>query len=158
MSVPATRAERPLNGRHVLAMFIGGFSIIVTVNLFLATSAVRTFPGTEVDSPYVASQRFDADRAAQDALGWTLGPTYDGGTLRLAVNGPDGTPVRPEVVSAILGRATTVAQDRVPDFVWDGEALIASADLGPGNWNLRVELRAPDGTPFRRRIPIRVPR
>ncbi|PRY94430.1 nitrogen fixation protein FixH [Hasllibacter halocynthiae] len=163
MSEPTTQAERApggggLGGRHVAAMFAGGFGIIVSVNLVLAASAVRTFPGTEVDSSYVASQNFDADRAAQDGLGWTLSPAYAPGTLRLAVTGPDGAPVRPEVVSAVLGRATTVAGDRVPAFAWDGAALVAPAELAPGNWNLRLELRAPDGTAFRRRIPIRVPR
>ena len=43
MSVVQT--ERPLTGWHVLAMFIGGFSIIISVNLALAFNAGRTFPG-----------------------------------------------------------------------------------------------------------------
>ncbi|HBR40028.1 MAG TPA: nitrogen fixation protein FixH, partial [Sulfitobacter pontiacus] len=61
MSVVQT--ERPLTGWHVLAMFIGGFSIIISVNLALAFNAVRTFPGKETESSYVASQNFDTDRA-----------------------------------------------------------------------------------------------
>lgn len=156
MSARRTQADGTLTGWHVLALFVGGFAVIISVNLVLAFSAVRTFPGLETDSSYVASQSFDAERAAQVGLGWDVGLGYDGGTLRLGITGPDGGFVRPEVVAATLGRATTVAQDRVPAFAWDGRAMIAAVDLAPGNWNLRVELRGPDGTLFRSRLPLRV--
>lgn len=152
------REERRLKGWHVLAMFVGGFSIIIAVNLLLAFSAVRTFPGLETESSYVASQSFDEDRAAQDALGWDVGLVLEGGMLTLEIDGPDGAPVSPEIVSATLGRATSVAEDRTPEFTWTGTALAAPVDLAPGNWNLRVELLAEDGTLFRRRIPLVVPR
>lgn len=158
MRAPATRAERTLEGRHVLAMFVGGFSVIVAVNATLAVSAVRTFPGTETASSYVASQTFDADRAAQEALGWDVTATLAPDALRIEVAGARGAVVRPEVVAATLGRATTTADDLTPAFDWDGAAWVAPVDAGPGNWNLRVEMRAPDGTPFRRRIPLRVAR
>ncbi|WP_092783310.1 FixH family protein [Jannaschia pohangensis] len=150
-------SPRRLTGWHVLGMFGAGFSIIIGVNLTLAFNAIRTFPGLETDSSYVASQTFDADRAAQDALGWDVQADVTGDALRLAILGPDGRPVRPDVVSATLGRATTVADDRTPALAWDGTALVAPVDLHPGNWNLRLDLRAPDGTPFRRRIILRVP-
>ena len=157
MSAAAREAEG-LRGRHVLAMFVAGFGVIVAVNLTLAFSAVRTFPGVEVANSYVASQSFDADRAAQDALGWKVTARAEGGTLRLAIAGPDGMPVRPASVQALLGRATNLKEDRVPDFAWDGTAFVAPEVLGPGNWNLRVEMVAADGTAFRRRIVLRVPR
>ncbi len=148
--------DRTLTGGHVLAMFIGGFGIIIAVNLLLAYSAVRTFPGLETDSSYVASQTFDADRAAQDALGWTVDLTYADEDLNLHIMGPNGRNVHPEIISATLGRATTVASDMTPDFVWTGSYLSAHTPLAPGNWNLRLDLRSADGTPFRRRIPLHV--
>ena len=67
MRVMQTQAERGLTGWHVLAMFVTGFSIIIAVNITLAINAVRTFPGKETESSYVASQHFDSDRAAQEA-------------------------------------------------------------------------------------------
>ena len=152
----APRAERPLTGRRVAALFVGGFSVIVSVNLALAFNAVRTFPGLETKSAYVASQRFDAERAAQEALGWDVRLRVEAGRIRLSVRDARGAPVRPEIVRAVLGRATTVADDRTPAFAWDGADLVARTDLGPGNWNLRLEMRAPDGTTFRRRIPLRI--
>ncbi|WGH78072.1 FixH family protein [Jannaschia ovalis] len=148
--------SRQLTGWHVLGLFVGGFAIIIAVNVALAVNAVRTFPGLETDSAYIASQHFDADRAAQDALGWDVGAAVEASALRLAITGANGAAVRPEIVSATLGRATHVADDRVPAFAWDGAAWVAPVDLAPGNWNLRVDLRAPDGTPFRRRIPIHI--
>ena len=156
MTDAATPARRPLTGRKVAAVFVAGFSVIVAVNLALAVSAVRTFPGLETDSAYVASQRFDADRAAQEALGWQVALSVEGGTLRLSVRDRGGAPVRPEVTRAVFGRATTVLGDRTPEFAWDGADLVAPLDADPGNWNLRLEMRAADGTPFRRRIPLRI--
>ena len=154
MSAVEPQAERRLTGGHVAAMFVGGFGIIIAVNLTLAFNAVRTFPGVETDNVYVTSQMFDATRAAQDALGWEVRMDHDGENLLLSVTEEDGRPVQPEIVSATLGRATTVADDRTPAFAWDGRALIAPAVLADGNWNLRLHLRAPDGTAFRRRIPF----
>ena len=54
-----------LRGRHVGAMFVAGFGIIIAVNILLAVKAVGTFPGLEVANSYVASQSFDARRKAQ---------------------------------------------------------------------------------------------
>ncbi|MGB3553598.1 MAG: FixH family protein, partial [Jannaschia sp.] len=132
MNAAEMQAERRLTGWHVAAMFVGGFGVIVAVNIVLAVSAVRTFPGIETESSYVASQTFDADRAAQDALGWDVEVTYGAGFLFLAIEGPDGRAVRPEIVAATLGRATNVTEDRSPDFTWDGTRLTAPADLAPG--------------------------
>ena len=59
-----------IKGWHVALWFSMAFGVIIAVNLTLAFNAVRTFPGLEVKNSYVASQSFDADRAAQNALGW----------------------------------------------------------------------------------------
>lgn len=127
---------KPLNGRHVLAMFVGGFSIIIGVNLTLAVGAIRSFPGLEVANSYVASQSFDARRAAQDALGWEADVTYDGGILRLSVEGPDGSQVDPSDFTATIGRPTTQTNDATLDFDPNGQAPV---DLAPGRW--RLDLR-----------------
>ena len=152
----AVQGGKPLRGWHVLAMFVGGFSIIISVNLVLAFNAVASFPGVETKSSYVVSQHFQKDRAAQEALGWSLSLTTEAGQVRLAITDPQGEHVEPTITNAVLGRATTVAQDRVPSFVWDGQVFVASVALAPGNWNLRLEMTAPDGTPFRQRISFRV--
>lgn len=146
---------KQINGWHVLGMFTVGFGIIIAVNIALAWSAVTTFPGLEVKNSYVASQSFDADRAAQEALGWDVAAGAEPGTIWLSVD-KAGSPVQPQIVKAVLGRATHVGEDQVPAFTHDGTRFVAPADLGPGNWNLRLEMRAADGTLFRQRVVLRV--
>lgn len=146
-----------IRGWHVLAGFGLAFGIIIAVNLTLAVNAVRTFPGLEVKNSYVASQRFDADRAAQEALGWEVSAEVTDGLLRLEVI-ENGQPITPEIVAATFGRATSVAEDQIPAFSDRGSALVAPVDAGPGNWNLRIRMRADDGTLFQQRIVVRVNR
>jgi nitrogen fixation protein FixH len=81
-------------GRKMLAVTLGAFGVVVAVNGVLAWQAVATFPGLEVQNGYVASQTWDAERAAQAALGWRLAVDYDPGRgrLRLAFTDRDGRP------------------------------------------------------------------
>ncbi len=143
--------SREITGWKVLAGFAFAFGIIIAVNLTLAFQAVATFPGLETKNTYVASQKFDRERAAQIALGWQVEAGIENDVLRLAFVDASG-PVRPVIEQAILGRATSAAADRTPDFEFDGSAFVAPVDLAPGNWNLRLEARAQDGTLFRQRI------
>ena len=147
-----------LTGRHVAGAFVAGFSIIIGVNITLAVSAVRTFPGLEVKNSYVASQHFDADRAAQRPVGGYVSAKVAGYTLTLRIDADTG-PVAPVITQATLGRATHVQADRALDFLFDGRVHNARVpNLAPGNWNLRLVAVADDGTVFRQRIIIRAPR
>ena len=68
-----TAPRKPFTGRHMAAVMVGGFSVIVGVNLFMAWQASSTFGGVVVENSYVASQHFNRwlDQAAQArALGW----------------------------------------------------------------------------------------
>ena len=147
----------PLTGRKVALIFCAGFGVIIAVNLTLAFKAVSTFPGLEVRNSYVASQGFDAQRAAQLALGWEVSAAYEAETLRLSIL-REGQPVRARIVSALLGRATNVAQDQRPDLMFDGQVYAAPVTLPAGNWNLRLVAETPDGTLFKQRVLLRVAR
>lgn len=141
-----------LTGWHVLAGFVVAFGVIIAVNLTLAYNAVRTFPGLEVKNSYVASQEFDVRRDAQEALGWTVAATHHDGLLTLSITNDSGVPVQVARLDAILGRATQVKDDMTPDFVFNGIAYTAPVDLGAGNWNIRMEAQAMDGTEFQQRV------
>lgn len=145
---------REITGRQVFAVTAAAFAVIIGVNAVLAWKAIATFPGLEVRNSYVASQSFDADRAAQEALGWNVAARVGDGRLVLTIDGRDGRPVVPETIEATVGRATHVAEDRVLTFAFDGRAHVAPVDLAPGNWSLRLTARAADGTPFRQRIAL----
>ena len=143
---------KPLTGRKVFAIIASAFAVIIGVNLYMASMAIGTFPGLETQNGYIASQQFDTDRAAQLALGWDVSARIEGKQLRLTILGPDGAPVQPATLTATLGRTTIRTQDRTPDFVFDGTALVAPVDLEPGKWDLRMLATAANGTKFRQSI------
>lgn len=146
---------KEFTGRKALLIICSCFAVIIGVNLTLAFQAVSTFPGLEKSKKYIAGQGFEERRVAQEALGWDVAAVEENGILRLSFT-KDDMPVAPEITEATLGRATTVADDMTPKFEWTGRAFTADTALGPGNWNLRLEARAADGTRFRQRIIVKV--
>jgi len=148
----------PITGRKVFYTMAGAFGLIISVNLFLAYSAVKTFPGLEVRNSYVASQNFDADREAQLALGWTVSADVSGEELHLFINDENGRPVEVTDLQATFGRATSVRDDQTPEFFFTGTHYAAPVTTSAGNWNLRMTATALDGTPFRQRVVVLVQR
>ena len=150
------KREREFTGKHALMLFGGAFAVIIGVNIALAVNAVKTFPGLEVKNSYVASQEFDQRRSAQEALGWSVYASSQGDQVKLEITDADGNPVEVAKLSATLGRATHVQDDQQPEFTFDGQAYVAPADLGPGNWNIRMVARAKNGTEFTQRVILHV--
>lgn len=143
---------RELTGRHVLAITLAAFGVIIAVNMVMAVKAVSTFPGLETPNSYVASQRFDRERAAQAALGWTVTPEYNGRELTLLVRDAQGNPARVRSLTATVGRPTHVREDQTPRFIYENGIFRAALTLAPGIWNINVTAEAWDGTVFRQRI------
>ncbi|KIC13894.1 FixH family protein [Leisingera sp. ANG-Vp] len=150
------KREREFTGKHMLMVFGGAFAIIISVNIALAVNAVKTFPGLEVKNSYIASQEFDVRRSAQEALGWSVYASSAGDQVKLEITDADGNPVEVAKLSATLGRATHVQDDQQPAFTFDGQAYVAPAELGPGNWNIRMVARAKNGTEFTQRVILHV--
>lgn len=146
----------PITGRKFFSIFASFFVVIISVNMVLAVSAVRTFPGLEVANSYVASQTFDMQRKAQLALGWTIDARVQHGELLLSITDTAGAPVEVAELTSTFGRATSVRDDQIPDFVFDGSLYRAPVTTAPGNWNLRFEAFALDGTMFHQRVVVLV--
>lgn len=136
---------RGFTGRHMLAIMLAFFGVVITVNFTMATLAARTFGGTVVDNSYVASQRFNgwlAQGRAQESLGWLTVFRLDG-ERRIAVALRDQTgPLSGAAIRAVarhpLGRA--------PDVAFGFEALgagryLSTAVLPPGRWSILVRIR-----------------
>ncbi|MFV0333216.1 MAG: FixH family protein [Tropicimonas sp.] len=141
--------SRELKGYHVALIFGFCFAVIIGVNLVLAAQAIRTFPGLEVKNSYVASQSFDHDRAAQDALGWQVDARVEDGVLRLAITDATG-PVKARIVEAKLGRASFAGDDRLLEMQRNNGTYVAEvAGLAPGSWRFWLTAEAGDGTIFR---------
>ncbi len=144
---------RKLTGWHVATMFIGGFGIIIGVNLFMATQAVSTFPGLEVSSSYADSQTFDDRRNAQVALGWEATVEAEVDRIVLTLVDAEGRPAYPAELTALLTRPTTRADDQLLELIRGSNgALVAPAELAPGRWRLRLTGTARDGTDYRHNI------
>lgn len=156
MSDPDTPPDpgKPLTGRKVLAITVGAFAVIIGVNLILAYKAVSTFPGLEVANSYVASQRFDAGRAAQAGLGWDLTVQADARRITLALTGADGATVVPASLEVKLGRSTEVSEDQTPAFVLTDGVYQAPVALNPGKWVMWIRATAEDGTRYEKRVSL----
>lgn len=142
-----------ITGYHVFGVMVLAFGVIIAVNVFMAYSAISTFPGLEVKNSYVASQTFDDDKAAQLALGWTVDAGVEGETFRVTITDEAGAPVEVASITGILGRPTSVVDDQTPVFTFDGNSYVAVTGLlDEGNWNFRMEATAKDGTLFKQRI------
>ena len=140
-----------LTGKHVLVITVSAFAVIIGVNLTLAFKAVSTFPGLEVKNSYVASQGFNDRKAAQEALGWSLAPSYSDGRVDLAITDRDGVPVAVDDLDVLIGRTTSTAADARPRFLRAGDVYTARLDLGLGKWMVKVTARSADGTLFEQR-------
>lgn len=147
-----------LTGGHVFGLCALFFGVIIGANFMLANRAVSTFPGLEVTNSYVASQSFDADRTAQNGLGWTLTPDYDVSAkeLRLAFTDNAGLPAELTGLSVLVGRATEARDDIHPEFVREAGVFVAPLALPKGKWMMQIEGFATDGTAFRQRIDLLV--
>jgi nitrogen fixation protein FixH len=147
---------RPFTGWHMLAICLAFFGTIIAVNVTLAVKAVSTFPGLEVENSYVASQTFDADRKAQQALGWHLAQAYAPGRLQLTITDRAGFAADLRDLTVTLGRATEAKDDRTPVFRKDGQAWVADVTLALGKWVLFVTAHASDGTLYQKRVYLTV--
>ena len=145
-----------LTGRHVFAITASAFAVIIGVNVLLAVKAVSTFPGLEVDNSYVAGQGFDERKAAQEALGWTLAPTYSDGQVQLAFTDSAGLPVKVQELDVLIGRTTEAKDDVRPAFALTGSVYAADLPLAKGKWMIKVTARSADGTLFEQRSELYV--
>ena len=143
-----------LTGKHVLAITVGAFGIIIAVNVVMAVQAVRTFPGLEVANGYIASQTFDAERKAQQALGWTAVPEYRDGRLTLRLTDAEGLPAAVRSLDVLVGRTTASNDDQRPVLTRVAGVWEADLALARGKWMLKLEAVAADGTLFRQRLEL----
>jgi len=134
-------------GWHFTAIMVGGFGIVVAVNLFMARAAVGSFGGVVVENSYVASQNYNKwleEARAQDQLGWTARVTRNGdGRLEIATN---GTPADTQALVELrhpLGKQEVLEWQLVPQ----GNGRFVSTDRLPeGRWLVRVTLASGDKT------------
>lgn len=145
---------RELTGKHVLIITVSAFAVIIGVNFTLAYKAVGTFPGLETKNSYVASQSFEARRQAQEALGWEADAVVEDGTLVLTLRDAGGQAVKPETLTAMVGRPTVASSDLVPEMEYRAGAFTAPIDLKPGAWIVKLNATSADGVDYAKRLEL----
>jgi nitrogen fixation protein FixH len=142
---------RPFTGRHLAAIMIAFFVVVIAVNVFMARQASATFGGIVVENSYVASQKFNRwldEASSERARGWhaDLARRGDG---RLVVS-LEGENVSPRAISAVarhpLGRQPDISLRFVAQP--DG-GFVSTRPLPDGRWRVRIEVQTGDGTPWR---------
>ncbi len=147
MSSTKTASQR--TGRKVLALFVGGFGVIIAVNMVLLYSAIGSWPGLETRNAYSAALGFDQRRKAQEALNWIVVSDYQKGDLVVTVRDGSGKSVPLKELNVIAGRATYDREDRVVEMDSFADSHRGATDLAPGNWQVRIHAIDQFGNEFR---------
>jgi nitrogen fixation protein FixH len=144
-----SRAPKPLTGRKVLFMLIAFFGVVIAVNLVMMRLAIRTLPGTEVDSAYSASLAYEKQITAardQNARNWKVDAHVErsrqgGATLQIEARDSSGRPMSGLRFQGRFERPTDRRADQpvilaeVGIGVYRGNALTIAA----GQWDLVLE-------------------
>jgi len=131
-------------GKHMALVFVGGFGIVIAVNLVMATFAVGSFHGTVVDNSYVASQNYNgwlAKAEASKQLGWQVEASQraDG----RVVLGTAGVPAA-ATVAAEAERPLGAREHTPLAFAPDGAGRwVSDRPLADGRWQMRIAITAP---------------
>lgn len=121
------------SGRHMTAILLAFFGVVVAVNFTMATFATRTFGGVVVANSYVASQKYNGWLAAarrQDQLGWTVAPRLDAERHVMVSASTSGIEIS-GFARHPLGREADVP------LKFDSD-LRSSRSLPPGRWALHL--------------------
>lgn len=141
--------SKPFTGRHMAAVMVGAFGVIIAVNLTAATLAFSTFGGIVVENSYVASQKYNGwlqQAKEQRELGWRLSATRGpGGRIVLTTAGvPTGA-----AVTAVARHPVGRLPDTALSFTSpQADRYVSREALPPGRWIVRFTVEA-DGQEYR---------
>lgn len=139
---------RQFTGKHMLAIMVAFFGVIIAVNVTMATLARTSWSGLVVQNSYVAGQEFNRkaeEGREQAALGWTPALSIGDGVLRFALSDAGGEPVRLTGGTASLRRPVGDADDVSVALVATGEGLEAVLGVEDGAWIVEIHADAAVG-------------
>lgn len=144
-SAGAGESTAVFKGRHMAAILVAFFGVIIGVNLTMATVASRSWTGFVVPNSYVASQEFNGKVAAarrQAALGWEAKLTIIDGVARLEVHDRQGRPVALSAASLTLRSPTTDKADTTVALSKDVGGLAQAVHVADGVWIAEIDVTA----------------
>jgi len=135
-----TQPRFTIKGWHVLAGLVGFFAVIAAVNALFITLAVTTFRGEDAKRSYMQGLAYNdvlEDRRAQAQLGWEAAVNLQDGRLFVAVETPNGDPVRGLQLSGTLRHPADTSRDHALSFEETRPGVYAAnVDLETGRWLL----------------------
>ncbi|MBX3596798.1 MAG: FixH family protein [Rhizobiaceae bacterium] len=158
----ASQRVKSFNGRHMLAIMLGFFGVIITVNMTMAYFARASWTGLVVENSYVASQQFNAKMAetrAQEALGWTSALTLEGGKVRYNLTDRAGHSVSLKSVTLKFMHPVDDREDTVVEMVRGGDGIYeAFHPLNDGVWLAEISADAGLEKPYRELLRLQLER
>lgn len=139
-------------GRHMLAIMVAFFGVIITVNITMAMFATTTWSGFVVRNSHIAGLEFNDKAAAaqaQAALGWTSQTTITDGRISFTVRDADGAQVALADGTATFRRPVSDTEDTVSTLSPgpDG-SLVGAVTLRDGSWIVEFNINAATATPW----------
>jgi nitrogen fixation protein FixH len=139
-----TTMRQRFTGRHMTAILVGFFAVVVMVNFMMAHFASSTFGGVVVENSYVASQDFNRwldEAAAEKALGWQVSVTRQADArVRVQMAGVSAEDVTlAGIARHPLGRMPEQTLSFAPGT--DG-SFVSTVALPEGRWRLRLTASA----------------
>ncbi len=143
------RPAGPLTGRTVLVSLVAFFAVVIGANVVMATLAITTMPGTEVENPYLTGIKYNAEiSAAREQAGraWRMTSHVErdpGGRAVVTVEARDrnGAPLTGLTMTVHLARPTDQRADRIVALTergggsYRGEAV----DVVAGVWDVEFD-------------------
>ncbi|MER9592090.1 FixH family protein [Mesorhizobium australicum] len=155
-----TRRPPEFTGRHMLAIILAFFAVVITVNLTMATLANTSWTGLVVENTYVASQQFNKkaeEGRAQAALGWTGKLTIALGEVRYGLTDGAAKSVPLHGVKVLFRHPAYEREDEsITLSLASGQEFAAQHIPRDGVWIVEIEADAGLARPYRdvRRIII----
>ncbi len=158
--------EIKVSGRMVLIAFVMFFAVVAAVNALMATLAIRTFGGVEADNAYKAGLEFAHDlnaARAQQARNLKVDVTTQriAGArteFKLSVSGIDAAQSVQLQATIELRHPADRRHDHILRLVRGKDGVFAgTADVEPGQWNVRVSLSRGEDRIFRSINKVTIP-
>lgn len=139
-------------GRHMLAIMLAFFGVIVAVNITMAVKANTSWTGLVVKNSYIASQEFNGraeEGLRQAALGWSSRMGIADGRLRYTLADAEGAAVRLSGGTAMFRRPVSEKEDVSVRLESSGGALEGATALADGAWIVEILADAGLDRPYR---------
>lgn len=130
-------------GRHMVLVLVAFFGVVITVNLFMAWQATRSWSGLVVPNTYVASQQFNSKVAVQRAMaatGITGKLAVEGDVVSFTISQPDQRPVDVDKVVVNFLRPVGTEQDFSVELTRTAPGVYSvKHEVRPGQWIAEVK-------------------